>query len=308
MNNIMSEWNNSNKLLLVGNIVTAGLLIIFTRVFPPIQYHVQVYYIVHLFVYSMLAFCYLRKYYIKTKGFSRILMVIHSCVILLYLYIIDRSMFDILFFSVFALFCLIGVVFGGGIVYNTKKFFPNRLIEALLCSFVIVIISFAGIYSSLYTMFFSQGYEVLIIDNHVSSAEALLNKDFLYYSADRFFGTNISNVSVGYLDYLDLHNSKKAMSLYPDSFSSAEFICSLVKFLSFLEYMFFLLYISLFIMLIKPKKEENEQQCVNVKQTELINSVKQIKNETDNLKISVQSQNKLLLKIYTQARNSKGKK
>ena len=118
----------------------------------------------------------------------------------------------------------------------------------LLCSMIFTVINFGGVYHSLYSLYFPYGQEGLIIDQGKEYSQALLENDFIYYSADCFFGLDISDVSINYLDYTDLIDSDSIIAKHVDKYDDAEMTVSIIKNLSISEACIFIVYFSIIIL------------------------------------------------------------
>ncbi|MFO1443260.1 hypothetical protein KDN24_08530 [Bacillus sp. Bva_UNVM-123] len=143
---------------------------------------------------------------------------------------------------------LIPVVLGLFIVWKAKTKIVKHFHTYLILSLFTVILNFGGLYESLYSMYFPYGQENFKIDQEMSWSQVVMPIDFIYYSSDAFFGTNISDVSIKYIDYMELHNDESIMANHKDKYEGAINIIQIAKILSLLESILFIVYISIIVM------------------------------------------------------------
>ncbi len=128
----------------------------------------------------------------------------------------------------------------------------------LIVSIMTVILNFGGFYGSIYSMYLPYGLESFKIEQDMSSEQAVMPKDFLYYSADAFFGTAISDVSLRYIDPQDLLDADKVASKYKDQYKAANRSIDIVKLFSMLESILFLVYISIIVLNAGASKKDTD--------------------------------------------------
>lgn len=259
----------------------------------------QFLYTLHFSLSSILVLIFLKKSYQKHKSISIYLIIILNLIMLFHQFSMDGMIVRLISLIINALLYLIVATTAITIVYIARKNAPKRFIRYLILTLITVIVSFAGIYSNLYNMYFSKGYASLKIDENMSYSQVLESDDFIYYSADCFFGTSISNVSIAYPDYTDLYNEEKTLSLYPDSFNKAELISSVVKMLSVSESILFIVYISIIVMSVTSKEEEVKLESIEKQRREMVGNIEEIKYKVDVLESNFRIQNKKTSSIFT---------
>jgi hypothetical protein len=207
----------------------------------------------------------------------------------------DKIIYKDIYLILCVAFNLIIIMVMVGMVYVAKKNINNKFIRYLVCSICTVIIGFSGVYSSLYNMCFHNGYDIFKIDEGMSWKQVVVSGDFIYYSADCFLGTNMSNVQVGYIDYMDLHNSDKILSYHPDYFDKAVTASSCVKLFSIFESILFLVYISIIIMSVSSKEDEKKQEEIEDQRIKILYTVDKMSSSYADLDKKV---NKILSLLY----------
>lgn len=84
--------------------------------------------------------------------------------------------------------------------------------------------------------------------------------DFIYYSADTLFGTDISDVSIRYIDYMDLRDQNNIVSRYADQYEKGQIIPQIIKLLSLSESVLFIVYISIIVLGAEEKNAGDTRQ------------------------------------------------
>lgn len=157
-----------------------------------------------------------------------------------------------------AILFLAVVISGLIIAWKGKKGLEQQFIGYLIISLLTVVLNFGGFYEALYSMYFPYELEGFKIEQEMSYSQAITPMDFIYYSGDAFFGTDISDVRIRYIDYTQLNNQESIMSKYVDKYESATKIIQLAKLVSFIESILFIVYISILVMGVDSKKEEDD--------------------------------------------------
>lgn len=153
---------------------------------------------------------------------------------------------------------LIVLVLGLVVVWRAKTRLAEKFIPYLIVSLLTVILNFGGIYESLYSMYFPYGQEGLEIDQSMTYSQAVMPIDFIYYSADAFFGTDISNVSIKYIDYTKWYDKENLEAIHIDKYEGAQITIQIIKMLSLVESMLFIIYISIVVMSAEGIKREED--------------------------------------------------
>ena len=144
------------------------------------------------------------------------------------------------------------------LAWVAKTNFIRRFNVYLIVSIMTVILNFGGFYGSIYSMYMPYGLESFKIDQGMSYEQAVMPKDFLYYSADAFFGTDISDVSLRYLDHQDLMDADNVASHYIGHYNDANRSIDIVKLFSMLESILFLVYISIIVLNAGASKKDTD--------------------------------------------------
>lgn len=160
-----------------------------------------------------------------------------------------------------AIVFIIFLVWGLRAVWIAKKSKLKKFNCYLLLSLIAVVISLGGLYHSLYELCFPDGLEALKIEQEMSYSQALMPEDFIFYSADAFFGTSISDVKIKYIDEAKLYDDQGAQVNNMSMLKYAKIIIQFVKVISLLESILFLIYISIIVMNV----EDNDKTNTNVK-------------------------------------------
>ncbi|WP_252244442.1 MULTISPECIES: hypothetical protein [unclassified Clostridium] len=169
-------------------------------------------------------------------------------------------------------------------VYIAKKEFRKNFIKYLLLSIFTVVISFAGIYSSLYDMYFPYGYENFKIDQKMNYSRVVTPTDFIYYSADCFFGRSVSYVKIPIPDYTDVQDDRKVAHNYPKMYSNVELVYTAVRIFSMLEAILFVVYISIIVVIMPSKDDEENEKSIKNKQNEMYEKIIKIDSDIEALK------------------------
>lgn len=143
----------------------------------------------------------------------------------------------------------------GIIIVWIARTFKKNFIKYLLLSLFMIIFNFGGLYGTLYSLYSPYGQESFEIDQKMSYSQAIMPLDFIYYSSDVFFGTNISDVKIKYIDYLDGYNEESIVSKHIDKYEGASLIIQITKMLSLFESVLFIVYISIIVMSSRGEKE-----------------------------------------------------
>lgn len=142
------------------------------------------------------------------------------------------------------------------LIYRSKihnKNLTKKYIVIFLLLISIVISNYSVIYSSLQYVGLSDHQHLFEIDNGISEEVFPMAFDFLYYSSDTFFGTNISNVKINYLNYTDINEeisnySEERKIEIQSTFNLTSVLLQIVKIVSLLESLSFLLFISIIVL------------------------------------------------------------
>lgn len=126
---------------------------------------------------------------------------------------------------------------------NKKKF-----ILYLIISLLTVIIGFAGVFQAIYFEYFPYDQEALKIEQEMSFGQVIMPLDFIYYSADNLFGTDISDVSINYIDDTEYLQEDSIKARYADKNVGAKFAIQLTKIFSLGESLLFIIYISIIVL------------------------------------------------------------
>lgn len=153
---------------------------------------------------------------------------------------------------------LIVAVLGLVVVLRAKIKIVEKFTPYLIVSLLTVILNFGGLYQSLYSMYSPYGQEGLEIDQSMSYSQAVMPIDFIYYSADAFFGTDISDVSIKYIDYMKWYDENSMEAIHLDKYEGAIMTIQIIKMLSLFESVLFLVYISIIVMGAEGVKREDD--------------------------------------------------
>lgn len=131
-------------------------------------------------------------------------------------------------------------------VLNCKKLSTFEIIVIILFLILSSAFFFATIYGYTYEEFFHGGYD-LFIDMHESvnydaKSQPISCKDFILYSLDSMFGRNYSNIALSVINPPENLNSIQYIHL--DDYDAANRWLFILKIVSELESLFFILYIS----------------------------------------------------------------
>lgn len=150
------------------------------------------------------------------------------------------------------------LVLGLVVVWRAKTKIAGKFTPYLIVSLFTVILNFGGLYESLYSMYFPYGQEGLKIDQGMTYSQAAMPIDFIYYSADAFFGTDISDVSIKYIDYMKWYDKENSEAINIDKYEGARITIQIIKILSLFESMLFIIYISIVVMSAERIKKEED--------------------------------------------------
>lgn len=187
------------------------------------------------------------KTYQRVGGFSLIYLAGINAVSLINILegnILLRDIFQLWFKAIsFIAVAILGLF----ILWKAKTKLLENFNLYLIISLITVILNFGGFYLSLYSMYYPYELQGFKIEQEMSYSQAVMPVDFLYYSADAFFGTDISDVSLRYNDYMNLTGDTIA-SKYKDKYEDANTTISIAKFVSIVESILFLVYISIIVL------------------------------------------------------------
>ncbi|SHN83278.1 hypothetical protein SAMN04487896_5257 [Paenibacillus sp. ov031] len=150
------------------------------------------------------------------------------------------------------------VILGLVVVWKAKTKFVGKFNLYLIISLITVILNFGGFYNSLYSIYFRYGLESFKIEQGMTYPQAIIPSDFIYYSADAFFGTDLSDVSLRYNDHNNLIDKNNIASNYIDKYDDANLTIDIVKMFSMLESILFLVYISIIVLNTEGIKKKAE--------------------------------------------------
>lgn len=192
--------------------------------------------------------------WIKEKKISFLNFIAIICLELVYLKVNDGEFYTPIILSILAVIFTFLVVLALRLVWDAfrvKKGWPVTLILAL----ALIHITFASLYSTFYAMYSSKDLECFEIEEKMSYRQALLKEDFLYYSGDMLFGTSLSNVQIKYIDTYQLDDDQ--LPFWP----KADNVIQIVKVISLIESVVFVIYIGIIIV---RNKEETEEQLMEL--------------------------------------------
>lgn len=223
------------KLLLTFSVLILGIILIMIL---RTTYIVVAQYINTIFLFVSLGFMsvLLIVNYIKVKKISLILLfgiIVNSMIY----YLGSNSVNNICLLWIRAVLFLSTAALGLIVVWIAKTRMVKNFSAYLMLSLLTVILNFGGFYESLYSMYFRYDLEAFKIEQGMSYSQSIMPIDFIYYSGDAFFGTDISDVRIKYIDYIELSNKESKMSKHIDKYESATKIVQIAKLVSFLESM-----------------------------------------------------------------------
>lgn len=207
---------------------------------------------------SIIMFILLFRYYVQRKRFSMACLIGINIISIVYYFGSSYMFISISLLWIRAIIYFTYVILGLVVIWKSRKNLKKYFTQYLILSLVTVILSFSGIYDSLYSMYFRHGQESFKIDQDVSYEQAVMSLDFIYYSTDCFFGTDISDVQINYIDYRGYQDKNNIMSRYVDEASWAMRVVDLSKILSTGEALLFIIYISIIVMGIEPINSNTE--------------------------------------------------
>lgn len=237
MKNDLCKWISKEKI----NFKLGFVFSIWMLISVLLERQLHIYYKL-LYVFSFIGILtyillnYRRDYIIK-KSINGVLVGVLNIIIILDLYMYIRSsIIDwFLFLKILLYVLIIGI--NVHMVFVAKRKFRKKFIRYLELSIITVVISFAGIYSALYNMYFPYGYEIFKIDQKLNYSRVVMNSDFIYYSADCFFGRSVSYVKISTPDYTDVQDDKSVAHNHPEKFHNVELVYTAIRFFSMVEAM-----------------------------------------------------------------------
>lgn len=201
------------------------------------------------FIVAFVTMCVLLiRNYKETDNISRVYLLGINLISLINLIGTDISLFGIIELIIRGIVFLGAVLLELIIVWIAKNKEEKKFLFYLIVSLLAVVINFGGVYQSLYSMYFPYGQEGLKIDQGMEYKQAIMSIDFIYYSADNFFGTDISDVSIKYIDYMKWYEEDAMEAIHIDKYDGAICAIQITKFFALLESTLFLVYISMIIM------------------------------------------------------------
>lgn len=232
-----------------------------------------------------------KVYYSKNKKFNRFLIVVLNIIILidLYMYTIARTIGWFLWIKVILYLGLVIVCIH--MIYIAKREFRQRFVKYLLLNIFTVIISFAGIYSSLYDMYFPYGYKNFIMDQKLNYARIVTSTDFIFYSSDCFFGRNVSYVKMPTPDYTEVQDDKNIAHSYPEMYDKVKFVYMIGRLFSMLEAVLFVVYISIIVLIMSSKYEEENEKSIKNQQNEIYERIIKMESDIEELKNIIKNNN-----------------
>jgi hypothetical protein len=227
--------------------------------------------------------------YSKNTRINGVLIFILNIIIMLDLYRYTNSSVFKCFIYIKILLYIVVVIVAIHMVYIVKKEFQKNFIKYLLLSIFTVVISFAGIYSSLYDMYFPYGYENFKIDQKMNYSPAVMSTDFIYYSADCFFGRSVSHVKISIPDYTDVQDDRTFAHKYPEMYDNVESVYNTVRFFSMIEAILFVVYISIIVVIMPSKDDAENKKLTKNKQNEIYEKIIKIDSDVEALKNMVKN-------------------
>lgn len=196
------------------------------------------------------------KEYKKEYKLSKLYLISINIIAMIHLFRSDGISFKAGFLlNMRSVFFFLLIILGGICVWIARRKFRKEFTIYLIISLWTVILNFGGFYHSLYSMYDSNGQEIFKIEQGMSWKQSVMPLDFIYYSADCFFGTDISDVRINYIDYMDLYDQDNVIHYHKDTYKNAERVMQLAKIASVFESILFLVYISIIILGIEEGKE-----------------------------------------------------
>jgi len=194
--------------------------------------------------------------YIKSRKISKVYLVAINAISMANFLLSDGVTFNTGYLIFRAVLFMVVVVVGLVVVWIAKKHFKKHFVGYLILSLWTVVLNFGGFYEALYSISFPYGQESFKIDQNMSWSQVVMPVDFIYYSADAFFGTDISDVSIKYLDYMELLNEDSIVTKHVDKYDIAIQTIQIAKMFSVIESVLFIVYISIIVMSAENVKEE----------------------------------------------------
>lgn len=188
------------------------------------------------------------RHYIITVNISLVYLTGLNLISMINLICLEGISFGVIQLWFRAIIFITVVIIGLVIVWKVKTKFPVKFNIYLIFSLITVIINFGGFYNSIYSINFQYDLGGFKIDQSMSDERVVMPKDFIYYSADAFFGTDLSDVSLKYIDpnvFLDENN---VASYHLDKYDGANVNIEILKITSMIESILFLVYISIIVL------------------------------------------------------------
>ncbi|WP_055669750.1 hypothetical protein [Desnuesiella massiliensis] len=285
----LRKWVRKEK----NNLILGVFFIVVMLISVSLERKFNIYYkFLYAFSFTIIVIYILLNYkinYSKNKRINGFLVFILNIIIMLDLYRYTRASVIDWFLCIEVLLYLVVVSVGVHMVYIAKKEFRKNFIKYLLLSIFTVVISFAGIYLSLYDMYFPYGYENFKIDQKMNYSRVVMPTDFIYYSADCFFGRSVSYVKISTPDYTDVQDDKKVAHNYPEMYHNVELVYTAVRIFSMLEAILFVVYISIIVVIMPSKDDEEIEKTTKKKQNEMYEKIIKIDSDIEGLKNMVRN-------------------
>lgn len=187
------------------------------------------------------------RYIKKAEHKSIFYLAVADIVALLFILRAYTMIADSNYIIVRAFLFIILVVIGLWIVWEAKKI-KKKFILYLVVSLLTVIIGFAGVYQAIYFEYFPYDQEALKIEQEMSYEQVIMPLDFIYYSADNLFGTDISDVRINYIDDTEYLEDNSVKARHVNKNAGAKFAIQLIKIFALGESLLFIIYISIIVL------------------------------------------------------------
>ena len=256
---LIRVWNRmlSEKLNLVNGIAIVGVLLLYRGVIQDIfarGLHLQA-----LGVGIALILMFAAYKWIKAKVISLANFVGIICLEIMYLITNDKALYSANILIVGSILFLVLIIVALYLTWNGFRAKQKCVLTILICLSMIYI-TFASLYSSLYSMYSPRGMECFKIEQGMSWEQVLLAEDFLYYSGDMMFGTSLSDVSINYIDYYEFQEGNPEL----EYLEQADIIIHVAKVFSMFETIVFIVYIGIIIIQSKEREESRNEIQVQI--------------------------------------------
>lgn len=211
------------------------------------------------FALSIVIMAYFQINEYKSGNVSLVYLFAMNLLALIHVLADDGIIFDFLCQCIQVISYLIVLVVGLIFVWIMKYDLKRKFIRSLLITIATIIISYGGLYTTLYSMYFGYGLECFEIDTGMEYSEAALSEDFIFYSADACFGTNLSNITIRYFDY---SSEELQTSEYKEKFDGSYNVMRVAKWASLSETIVFAVYISMIIVGYDKDKEGKSNKTI----------------------------------------------